>query len=71
MSGDAAEVRARLRLELACALFARELASFGSAAHLAELHPFVFAHEVTRRGIARPYGEADMADDAAYVAGHQ
>jgi len=67
--GNASEVQARLRVELACALYQRELASFGSAARVASVHPFVFGHELTRRGIARHYGEAEMADDAAYVAG--
>ena len=66
--GNTAEVKARLRLELACALYQGELASFGSAAQVAGLHPFVFGHELTRHGIKRHYGEADMADDSAYVA---
>ena len=69
--GSAAEVEARLRLELACGLYQRELASFGSAAQVAGLHPFVFGHELTRHGITRHYGEAELADDAEYVAGHQ
>jgi predicted HTH domain antitoxin len=66
--GSSAEVEARLRLELACALYGQELASFGSAARIAGLHPFVFGHELTRHGINRHYGDAEMADDAAYVA---
>jgi predicted HTH domain antitoxin len=69
--GNAADVEARLRLELACALYQRELASFGSAARVAGMHPFAFGHELTRRGITRHYGEAEMAEDAAYVARHQ
>jgi predicted HTH domain antitoxin len=69
--GTVADVEARLRVELACSLYERELASFGSAAQVAGLPPFIFGHELTRRGIARPYGQAEMADDAAYVAGHQ
>jgi predicted HTH domain antitoxin len=69
--GNAADVEARLRLELACALYQRELASFGSAAQVAGIHPFAFGHELTRRGITRHYGEAEMAEDAAYVARHQ
>ena len=66
--GSSADVEARLRLELACSLYRSELASFGSAATVAGLHPFVFGHELTRHGITRHYGEAEMADDAAYVA---
>ncbi|NDC63634.1 MAG: UPF0175 family protein [Planctomycetia bacterium] len=69
--GSTVEIHDRLRLELACALYERELASFGSAAQVAGVHPFVFGHELTRRGITRHYGEAEMADDAAYVASHQ
>jgi predicted HTH domain antitoxin len=68
--GSGADVEARLRLELACSLYRSELASFGSAAKVAGLHPFVFGHELTRHGIARHYGEAEMADDIAYVASH-
>jgi len=69
--GSASDVQARLRLELACALYQSELASFGSAAQVAGLHSFVFGHELTRHGIKRHYGEAEMADDSVYVAGHQ
>jgi len=71
LHGSAADVESCLRLELACGLYQRELASFGNAARVAGLHPFVFGHELTRRGIVRHYGDAEMADDAAYVAGHQ
>jgi predicted HTH domain antitoxin len=60
-----------LRIELACGLYRSELASFASAARVAGLHTFLFGHELTRRGIARHYGEPEMADDEAYVAGHQ
>ena len=69
--GNASEVEARLRLELACALYRAELASFASAAGVAGMHSFPFGHELTRRGITRHYGETEMADDEAYVAGHQ
>jgi predicted HTH domain antitoxin len=66
--GSRPDVEARIRLELACALYRAELASFGSAALIAGLHPFLFGHEVSRHGIARHYGEEDMNDDSAYVA---
>lgn len=69
--GSASDVQTRLRLEFACALYQSELASFGSAARVAGLHPFVFGHELTQHGITRHYSEAEMADDAAYVASHQ
>ncbi len=69
--GGDSEVRDRLRLELGCALYQQELASFANAARVAGIHPFVFGHELTRRNIARHYGDAEMADDAAYVTGRQ
>ena len=66
--GSESEVRARLRLELACGLYQRELASFGSAASVAGVPPFIFGHELMQRGIERHYGDSEVADDAAYVA---
>lgn len=69
--GSAADVEAKLRLEFACALYRSELATFGSAAQVAGLPLFVFGHELTRHGIMRHYGEAEMSDDVAYVASHQ
>ena len=71
LQGRGGDVEGCLRIELACALYQRELASFGSAAEVAELHPLAFGHELTRRGIPRAYGRAEMAEDAAHVAGCQ
>jgi len=68
--GNAADVEARLRIELACALYQHELASFGSASQVA-MHPFTFGHELTVRGITRHYGELELADDSTYVARRQ
>jgi predicted HTH domain antitoxin len=65
------DVEECLRLELGCALYQRGMVSFGSAAEVAGLHPFAFGHELTRRGIPRVYRSAEMAEDAAYVAGRQ
>ena len=65
--GSRPEVEARLRLEFACALYQSELASFGSAAQVAGIHPFVFGHELCRHGIPRHYGEEETSDDRAYV----
>ena len=65
--GSRPDVEARLRLEFACALYKSELASFASAAAIAEVHPFVFGHELSRHGIARHYGEEETRDDQAYV----
>lgn len=65
------DVEECLRLELSCALYQRGMVSFGSAAEMAGMHPFAFGHELTRRGIPRAYGCAEMDEDAAYVAGCQ
>lgn len=62
------EVSGRLRLEMACALYQQELLSFGQCATLAGVHPFVFSHDLAKRGIARHYGEQELLNDAAYVA---
>jgi len=71
LQGRGGDIEECLRVELACALYARELASFGSAAEVAQMHPFSFGHELSRRGIKRIYGEEELADDAAYVSGDQ
>lgn len=63
------ERRARLLVELACALYHRELLSFGKAAELSQLSQFRFGHELGDRGIARHYTEEDIAEDLAYASG--
>lgn len=63
------ERQARLLVELACALYHREILSFGKAAELSQLSQFRFGHELTERGIARHYSEADISEDVAYAGG--
>jgi predicted HTH domain antitoxin len=58
-----------LLVELACALYGREILSMGKAAELAGLSRFDFGVELGRRGIARVYGEAELAADLAYASG--
>ena len=59
---------ARLLIELACALYQREILSFGKAAELSQLGQFRFGHALTERGIARHYTDTDIAD-LAYASG--
>jgi predicted HTH domain antitoxin len=69
--GSRTDVEARLRIEFACSLYQSELASFGSAARVAGIHPYLFGHELCRHGIPRHYGEEEIHDDAAYVESRQ
>lgn len=63
------ERQARLLVELACALYHREILSFGKAAELSQMSQFRFGHELVGRGIARHYAEEDIAEDLAYAGG--
>ncbi len=63
------ERRSRLLLELACALYAREILSFGKAAELSQLSQFRFGHALAERDIARHYADADIAEDLTYAGG--
>lgn len=61
------ERQARLLVELACALYQREILSFGKAAELAQLSKLSFGHALVERNIVRHYSETDVADDVAYA----
>ena len=61
MSADA------LRLELACALYARDRVSAITGAHLAGVDLFAFQHALADRGIPR-VSEAAFARDLAALA---
>jgi len=63
------ERQARLQVELACALYEREILSFGMAAELSRLPQFRFGQELVIRGIARHYSEMDVTEDFAYASG--
>ena len=58
-----------LLLEMACALYARDLLSLGRAAELAGVSKIDFGLEVGRRGIPRHYTQAELDDDFAYARG--
>lgn len=61
------EVEARLRTELAVALYSQGILSFGKAAELAGASRYTFAALIGERGIARHYTEDDLASDATYA----
>jgi predicted HTH domain antitoxin len=63
------EVEPRLRAELALALYAQEILSFGKASELAGLNRFVFADLVTRRNIPRHYTKEELTQDLDYARG--
>ena len=61
------EIEPRLRTELAIALYAQGILSFGKAAELAETSRYAFANLIGDRGIPRHYTADDLAQDLAYV----
>ena len=61
------EVEARLKVELAVALFAQWILSFGKAAELAGVDRYAFAELVGERGVARHYTERELAEDLRYA----
>ena len=58
-----------LLLEIACALYARDVLSLGKAAELAGMPKITFGQEVGRRGIARHYTDTELEADLAYARG--
>jgi predicted HTH domain antitoxin len=65
-AGDRQEA---LMIELALALYARGIVSFGKARELTPLNRIEFGLLLGRRGISRHYTEEDLADDIAYAHG--
>jgi predicted HTH domain antitoxin len=61
------EAEQRLRQELAVALYARRLLSFGKASELAGTSRFLFADILAQRDIARHYGEEELTEDLTYA----
>lgn len=58
-----------LLLELAVALYAREVLSFGKARELAGTTRQAFAQALGQRGVARHYGQEELEDDLIYARG--
>lgn len=63
------ERQARLLVELASALYQREILTFGKAAELAHLSQLRIGQALTDRGITRHYTDAEVAEDLAYARG--
>lgn len=63
----ATEIEHRLRAELAVALYAQGIISFGKASELAEVSRIAFADLVSQRNIPRHYTEEELKQDLAYA----
>ena len=61
------EIEQRLRTELGIALYAQGALSLGKAAELAEMSRMTFGEVLGQRGIARHYGDAELAQDISYA----
>lgn len=57
----------QLLMELAVALYAQEILSFGKARELAGMTKDEFGQLLGQRGIPRHYSEADLVADLAYA----
>jgi len=57
----------RLRLELALALYAQDILSFGKAVELSGISRYQFGSILTQRAIPRHYVEDDLALDVEYA----
>jgi predicted HTH domain antitoxin len=64
-----AEAEDRVRQELAVALYASGLLSFGKAAELAGATRFSFSEVLDQRHVPRHYGAEDLAEDGAHADG--
>ena len=64
-----AEAEERVRQELAAALYASGLLSFGKASELARISRFAFSDVLAQRQIQRHYGAEELREDTAYAGG--
>jgi predicted HTH domain antitoxin len=58
-----------LRVELAIALYAQGMLSFGKARELADRSKYEFGRLLGERKMPRHYGPQDLEDDQAYARG--
>lgn len=65
----AKDQRQQVMAELAVALYARGILSFGKARALTSLKRVEFGMLLGRRGVPRHYTEQDMEDDISYARG--
>ena len=63
------EVEARLRTELAIALFAQGILSFGKASELAGTSRYAFAGLIDQRKLPRHYTDEELTQDLEYAGG--
>ena len=61
------EQQQQLLIELALALYARDILSFGKARELTGLSKFEFGQLLAKRDIPRHYGPDDLQDDVTYA----
>ena len=65
------EIEARLRLELAVALYAQQILGLGKAAELAGLPRWELNQVLARRGVPMHYSDQELTEDLAYGRGGQ
>jgi predicted HTH domain antitoxin len=61
------EQRQQLLIELAVALYARDILSFGKARELTSMSKYEFGLLLGRRNVPRHYGPKDLQDDLKYA----
>jgi predicted HTH domain antitoxin len=61
------EQEQQLLIELAVALYARDILSFGKARELTGLSKYEFGLLLSRRNIPRHYGPEELQDDLTYA----
>jgi predicted HTH domain antitoxin len=57
----------QLLIELAVALYARDILSFGKARELTGLSKYEFGLLLGQRGVTRHYGTEELQDDVTYA----
>ena len=67
LPGD--ERQQRITIELAVALYAQGILSFGKARQLCGVTKYEFGVLLGQRGVPRHYTEEDLQDDLKYAAG--
>lgn len=60
-------MKEELLIELALALYAQEILSFGRARELTGMSKYAFGHLLGKRGISRHYGQDELEDDVVYA----
>jgi len=60
-------IEQELRRELAIALYAQDILSFGKARELAEMDQYEFGRLLAQRKVERHYGLAELDDDLTYA----